>query len=189
MNPKGLSRVSAAGKSINKSLFSWKEKSEESYIKLLFDECKKDNRSIDYNTCYELLKKCTGYDLMNEIDPYTGESILHLWCFHGHYDLVEELLTKEPDMVSIKDQSDNTCFHALCQNTVSSENELIAMFQYLNQFRVKIGTKNVEKLSGIDILIQRIREKNPYDGNLTGIRFLYWNVLDTVSAKHLQTIK
>jgi len=158
-------------------------------VVLLLQECKNDNRSIRYTKCIDLLHKCSSYDLLNESDPYTGESILHLSCSHGHYDLIEDLLMKEPRMVNLTDLQSDTPFHSLCRNTSSSDEELITVFQYLNQHQIKVHKRNKDGFTGIEIITQRIRNRNPYDGNLSSVRLLYWNILDSIPVKYLEHIK
>lgn len=126
---------------------------------------------------------------MNEADPYTNESILHLWWQNGHSDILQECLEKEKRMVYLTDAHWNTPFHALCLNTTSSETELIPMFQYLLQYQVNLGKQNNHGQTGIDIMIQRMKDKNPYDGNLDSLSLLYCNVLDSIPKQMLEEVK
>lgn len=126
---------------------------------------------------------------MNEADPYTNESILHLWWLNGHSDILQELLAKEKRMVYLSDAHSNTPFHALWLNTTSSDTELIPMFQYLHQHQVNLSKQNNHGQTGIDIMTQRIKDKNPYDGNLDSLSLLYCNVLDSVPKQMLEELK
>ncbi len=49
--------------------------------------------------------------------------------------------------------------------------------------------KNDDQMTGIDLLIRRIRDKNPYDGNLPGVRLLYGQVLDSIPNAYYHRIK
>lgn len=164
------------------------EKSENPSLELM-TECSKDHREIDYNFCYKLLTECLEINLLRELIPYTKESILHVWWLNGHLELIEDLLSKQPRIAKLKDLASNTAFHSLWKNTTSSDSELITIFQYLNQYQINLTWKNEDGNTGIDLLIKRIRDKNPYDGNLQSIRLLYWNVLDSIPMNYYLKVK
>jgi hypothetical protein len=83
--------------------------------------------------------------------------------------------------VKLQDIHGNTAFHYLCQNSTSQEDELITIFQYLKMYNIVLEKKNEDDETAIDLLIKRIKDKNPYDGNLQSVRLLYCNILDSVS--------
>ena len=149
-------------------------------------ECLKDKRQIDYKLCFELMAAWNIEDLTSTLNAYTKESILHVWCYQGHLELIEEFPEKQLVMASLVDINSNTPFHSLCQNSTSQENELIAIFQYLRQYKVRTSQVNNDGATGLDILMKRIKDRNPYDGNLAAIRLLYWNILDSLSQKEYE---
>ncbi|CAI2368165.1 unnamed protein product [Moneuplotes crassus] len=155
----------------------------------LLSECMKDHEKIDYDYCKMLISQCYSEKLLKEISPYTQESVLHYCCYRGHLDLIEALLKRQPKLVKLKDLNCNTAFHSLCKNITSSEHDLGAIFLKLKKYRINIASKNEDGRTGIDLLIQRIRQKNPYDGNLHSIRLLYGKVLDSIPVEYYNRIK
>ena len=126
---------------------------------------------------------------MAQKTPFTNESILHLWWYNGHIDLVETILTKVPKIVEIQDGNGDTAFHLLWRNTTSQESDLILIFQYLKEHGMQFSILNCDNKNGVNLLIDRIKNKNPYDGNLNSIRLLYWNILDSVPKEFLVELK
>ena len=80
---------------------------------------------------------------------------------------------KAPNIVTQRDINGSTPFHALCNNTTSADSTLMNMFQMLRVYKVELETLNNDNETGIDLLINRIRHKNPYDDNLGSIKLLY----------------
>lgn len=128
-------------------------------------------------------------DFIQQSNSYTKESILHICCFQGHLDLIEDLLMKNKNLVKLKDIHENTAFHSLCKNSASQDSELITIFQHLKQYKIPLEKKNEDNETGIDLLIKRIKDKNPYDDNLQSIRLLYWNILDSISQDYYNKLK
>ena len=114
-----------------KSSVSEKPKKSENPARDLIREWQKDSRSINYNIWYHLIDQWSANEFLTEVTPYNKESILHLWWFHGHCEIMQKILEKQVRMVKMKDVNYNTPFHCLCQNSTSSDTELITMFKYL----------------------------------------------------------
>lgn len=58
-------------------------------------------------------------------------------------------------------------------NTTSLDGELITIFQHLKECKIDLELVNFDRKNGVNLLISRIKDQNPYDGNLNSIRLLY----------------
>ena len=151
---------------------------DENYAELLLAEVAKDIRCIDLKQCEDYIDQCSGGDIENQIDKYSETNALHYVCAHGHIELVEAIIMKAPRLVTHCDINGSTPFHALCNNTTSLDGTLMNIFQMLRVHKVELETLNNDNETGIDLLINRIQHKNPYDDNLGSIKLLYCHILD-----------
>ena len=152
------------------------------YAELLLEEVSKDVRLINIGIWLDYIEQLNGDDLIDNLQNFTNTNVLHLWWYNGHLELIEQFLNKEPELVNQIDFNSNTSFHSLWSNFSSDESVLIKMYEKLKKNGLKIDVKNSDGNTGIDMLIQRIKNVNPYDENLDSIKLLYCYILDNSST-------
>lgn len=158
-----------------------KNKNNKAFI--LLKEWGKDRLKISHEHWDNLLKVCTGQELLLAKDIYNGQGLLHSWCIRSHVYLIEPLLNLEPNLVHTEDDDGNTPFHALWRNTISNECELVSMYNLMKLQEIDIFKPNSSGVTGLDILEQRVTENNPYD-NVGSVKLFYQYLVEKLPVSH-----
>eukprot|EP00347_Sterkiella_histriomuscorum_P015745 403355842 len=134
----------------------------------ILNECMKDQRKLNKIEIERLLNE-PGINLTIKT-RFTKETPAHFCCKNGHKDVLARILFLCPDAVKQIDDDGNYLSHSLCYNSVSKFEELKSILVILKENKgVNTTAYNNYQKRGIDIVRSRVKEKNPYDTNVSEI--------------------